>query len=208
MLRIYLSSVAVLALSAGMVVALDDQERAQASDKHQATVTNVDTQSHQLTVKMKDKDGKEIQRTFKFEPNLRFTDENGKVAQLNTLKAGDQVWLTEKQGQLQQLSKANQLQQPDQTGNRGQHVATITNIDRQNHSFTVKMKDRDGKDVEKTFKLTEDVRMRDENGNVARMEVFRSGDTVLIIEGEGRVREMHKAKQERERERQVPQNER
>jgi len=41
------------------------------------------------------------------------------------------------------------------------------------------MRARDGK----TFKLTEDVRILDSTGKVVAIDVFRSGDEVLVIDG-------------------------
>ncbi len=77
--------------------------------------------------------------------------------------------------------------------NKGQK-ATITKVDAKNHTVTVKMKDKDGKDVEKTFKLTEDIRYLDSTGKVAAVDIFRSGDDVLVVEEQGQLKEMHKAK--------------
>ncbi len=74
------------------------------------------------------------------------------------------------------------------------HKATITKVDTKNHTVTVKMKDKDGKDVEKTFKLTEDIRYLDSTGKVAAVDVFQSGDDVLVVEEEGHLKELHKAK--------------
>jgi uncharacterized protein YigE (DUF2233 family) len=76
--------------------------------------------------------------------------------------------------------------------NKGQK-ATITKVDTKNHTVTVKMKDKEGKEVEKTFKLTEDIRYLDSTGKVAAIDVFRSGDDVLVVEEEGHLKEMHKA---------------
>jgi len=71
--------------------------------------------------------------------------------------------------------------------------ATITKVDARNHTVTVKMKDKDGKEAERTFKLTEDIRYLDSTGKVAAIDVFRSGDYVLVVEEEGRLKELHKA---------------
>ena len=71
--------------------------------------------------------------------------------------------------------------------------ATITKVDQKNHTVTVRMKDKQGKDVERTFKLTEDIRYLDSTGRVAAVDVFRSGDDVLVVEEEGRLKEIHKA---------------
>lgn len=69
--------------------------------------------------------------------------------------------------------------------------ATITKVDPKAGTVTVKMKDKDGKDVEKTFKLTEDIRYFDSTGKAAAIDVFKSGNDVLVIEREGKLREMH-----------------
>lgn len=72
--------------------------------------------------------------------------------------------------------------------------ATITKIDSKAHTVTVKMKDKGGKETEKTFKLAEAVRYVDSTGEVVAIDVFRSGDYVLILEAEGQVKEIRKAK--------------
>lgn len=76
--------------------------------------------------------------------------------------------------------------------NKGQK-ATITKVDAKNHTVTVQMKDKDGKEVNKTFKLTEDIRYLDSTGRAAAVDVFRSGDEVLVVEEEGRLKELHAA---------------
>ena len=79
------------------------------------------------------------------------------------------------------------------TKNTGKgHEATITKVDQKNHSVTVKMKDKDGKEAEKTFKLTEEARYVDSTGKVAAMDIFQSGDYVLVVEEAGHLKELHK----------------
>ncbi len=73
-------------------------------------------------------------------------------------------------------------------------ILKITKVNPRKGTITVKMKDKAGKEQTKTFELTEDVRMLDSTGRVAELDVFRSGDEVLIIEAEGRLRELHKAR--------------
>jgi hypothetical protein len=81
-------------------------------------------------------------------------------------------------------------------GTKNKHAAkaTITHVDPKKGTVTVKMKDKNGKEVEKTFTLAEDVRMIDDTGRVAALDVFQSGNEVLVIEAEGRLRELHKAR--------------
>jgi hypothetical protein len=77
--------------------------------------------------------------------------------------------------------------------NKGQ-TAKITKVDKANKSITVQMKDKNGKSVERTFRLTEDIRYLDDTGRVAAIDVFQSGNDVLIVEQEGRLKEVRKQK--------------
>jgi hypothetical protein len=71
--------------------------------------------------------------------------------------------------------------------------ATITKIDPKAHTVAVKMKDKNGKETEKTFKLAETVRYFDSTGKVVAVDVFKSGDYVLVLEADGQVKEIHKS---------------
>ena len=70
--------------------------------------------------------------------------------------------------------------------------ATITKVDPKAKTITVKMKDKDGKDVEKTFNLTEDVVYMDSTGKVATLDVFQNGDQILVVEAEGKIKQLQK----------------
>jgi hypothetical protein len=72
--------------------------------------------------------------------------------------------------------------------------ATITDVDAKKGTITVRMKDKDGKEQTRTFRLTEDVRMFDSTGRVAAIDVFRSGDEILVVEQEGKLREVRQNK--------------
>jgi hypothetical protein len=74
--------------------------------------------------------------------------------------------------------------------NDKKHEATITKVDKTNGNLTVRMKDENGKEKERTFKLTEDIRMWDSEGHVATIDLFRSGNEVLVVEREGKLVEM------------------
>jgi putative membrane protein len=80
-------------------------------------------------------------------------------------------------------------QQNKEKSGKGQQ-ATITKVDAKNRSVTVKMKDKNGKETERTFKLTDDIRYFDSTGKVAAIDVFRSGDYVLVVEADGRLTEL------------------
>jgi len=88
---------------------------------------------------------------------------------------------------------ADDKDQGKNTAKKGKHArATITKVDAKNGTVTVRMKNKEGKEVEKTFKLTEEVRYIDSTGRVAAADIFRNGDQVLVIEEEGRLKEMRK----------------
>ena len=70
--------------------------------------------------------------------------------------------------------------------------ATISKMDAKNRTITVHVKDKNGKEVDKTFKLAEDVRYVDSTGKTAAIDVFQSGDEVVILEAEGRVKEIRR----------------
>jgi hypothetical protein len=82
----------------------------------------------------------------------------------------------------------------DKKGTGKGHGATITKIDAKNHTVTVKMKGKDGKETEKTFKLAETVRYLDSTGKAVAIDVFKSGDYVLVLEADGQVKEIRQAK--------------
>ncbi len=79
------------------------------------------------------------------------------------------------------------------------HEAKITKVDAKNGTLTVKMKDKDGKETEKTFQLAETVRYIDSTGKVAAIDLFKSGDMVLVIEEEGKLKEVHQTKKHEEK---------
>jgi uncharacterized protein YuzE len=69
--------------------------------------------------------------------------------------------------------------------------AKITKMDGKKSTVTVKMQE-DGKDVEKTFKLAEDIEYQDSTGKVATIEIFTAGDMVLYVEVDGKITKMKK----------------
>jgi 3-dehydroquinate synthase class II len=70
--------------------------------------------------------------------------------------------------------------------------ATITKVDAKAKTLKVKIKDKEGKDAEKEFKLTETVRYLDSTGKEIAIDVFKSGDEVLVLEAEGVLKEVKK----------------
>ena len=70
---------------------------------------------------------------------------------------------------------------------------TVTHVDAAKGAIAVKYTDGTGKTLEKTYQLTEDVRIFDETGRLGNIAVFQSGDEVLLVESEGRLREVRRA---------------
>ncbi len=78
--------------------------------------------------------------------------------------------------------------------------ATITKVDAKKGEITVKFADPQGKTQEKTYQLTKDVQILDETGRVVTLDVFQAGNDALVIEGEGKLKELRQVgNQDRER---------
>jgi hypothetical protein len=95
------------------------------------------------------------------------------------------------------VAQQDKDKQKNTKDNKDQQKATITKVDAKKGTVTVRMKDKDGKEVERTFDLTGEVMLYDDNGKTDRaadIDIFRSGDYVLILEREGKLKEMHKEK--------------
>lgn len=71
-------------------------------------------------------------------------------------------------------------------------AVTITKVDAKSGEITVSYPGDGGKSREKTFRLTRDVRVLDETGRVLDVAMFESGNTALVIESEGRVKELRR----------------
>lgn len=86
----------------------------------------------------------------------------------------------------------NQGQQAttNNTGNNQGQQATITKVDAKNQTVTVRMKDKNGRENNRTFKLTGDIRYFDSTGKAIAVDLFRSGDEVLVVEAEGHLRSL------------------
>jgi hypothetical protein len=69
--------------------------------------------------------------------------------------------------------------------------AKIVKVDVKKGTVTVKMP-IDGKEVEKIFKLAENIEYLDSTGKVAVADIFTSGDMVLIVEEEGKISKIKK----------------
>ena len=151
-----------------------------------ATIAKLDSKKSTITVTMKDQDGKEGEKTLQLAEGAKYFDSHGKAAKLDAFHPGDHVLIAEKDGKITELKKDAEHAQ-----------ATITKVAAKKGTVTVMMKDRNGKKVEKTFYLTEDAEYIDDTGRVATIDVFQSGDEVLIVESEGKITELKKDAKEK-----------
>jgi uncharacterized protein YigE (DUF2233 family) len=182
MLRHLFCAVAGLAIVSVNLARADDSKATK--DEHgqhcmHATITKVAPQKDAITVKMTDKSGNEQEKTFQVSKDVVYRDSDGKQAKIDDFKAGDDVVLTQKDGKVTEVKESDE--------------ATITKVDPKAGTVTLKTKDDNGKDVEKTFKLVEDAEYLDSSGRVAKLDIFRSGDQVLVIEGEGHIKGLKKS---------------
>jgi hypothetical protein len=181
MLRTVSFSLVALAIGAvGLARANDTNQKADHPANHhvQATITKVDRQKDTITVMTMDKNGREEHKTYHLQNGVEYVDSTGKPATLAAFHAGDEVQITEQGDKVTQLKKHAE--------------ATITNVNPKAGTLTVRMKDKNGKEVERTFHLAEDATYLDSTGRVATLEVFRAGDRVLVLEGEGRLKSIKK----------------
>lgn len=168
-------------LVVGLVQADESEKNAdkQSGDRMQAVIAKVDAQKDSIDVKTMDKNGQKQEKTLQLAKDAKISDADGRTAKLDDFRPGDKVLLTTKDGKVTQLRKHAE--------------ATITKVDAKAGTITVKMMDKSGKSIEKTFKLVEDAEYLDSAGHVAVLDVFRSGDEILLIESQGRIQAMKKA---------------
>jgi len=181
MKRASLCSLAVLGLVAFGMVLADDTKKKDQKGTEKATIEKVDSANHTITVRMMGSDGKHAEKTLHLADGATYMDAHGTALKMDAFQPGDHVCITENDGKITQLKKdTNQTQ------------AIITHVDAKKGTVSVRMKDENGKDINKTFHLTEDAEYYDSTGRVGAIDVFQSGDQVLIFEAEGKLKEVKK----------------
>jgi len=183
MARLFTTLGAVIAL-AFLIGGLRADDPADNDNKPQrGEIANVDSGAGTLTVKLRDKDGKEVEKTFKLTREAKYFNPNGKAAELNVFRSGDQIVLLARKGEVNELRQAGKPVQ-----------AEIVDIDPTAGTVKVKMKDETGKEVEKTFKLTGEIRYMDSLGRAANAKVFHAGDQVAVIVNKDQLHEISQMK--------------
>ena len=182
MWRTLFSSLGVITiLSGGALLAADTPSKSDHKKQQnlQATVSKVDAKNDKLTVKITGHDGTSTERMLDLDKKVDVRDIKGKTAKLDDLKAGEVIRITENNE-----GKATKIEQENE--------GTITNVDAKKATVTVRLPDQNGKEVDRTFQLTENVEYIDSNGDVAVLDVFRAGDRVLFVEEEGKIQNLSK----------------
>ena len=108
MLRAFLCSTAVLALLAGSLAA-DEKVREKDKQFTQATVAKVDARKKVIILKMRNKEGKEVTRTFDLHKGVRYFDHAGKAADVKAFEAGHEVRVIERDGKLVEVRHAGRV---------------------------------------------------------------------------------------------------
>jgi plastocyanin len=139
---------------------------------------------------MKDKEGKEETKTLTLTNDVKIVDAKDKAATLDSIKVGDEVTLTHRDGKLVEIEREHAKGTAGTAKKGHKHEATITKVDAKNGTVTVQMKDKNGKEIEKTFTLTGESRYLDSTGREAAMDVFQSGNEVLVVEEQGKLVQM------------------
>jgi uncharacterized protein YigE (DUF2233 family) len=192
MLRAFLCSAALVGLATVSLAAdkTDKTDKTKNENEMTATVTKVDAQKNTLTVTMKDKEGKEETKTLTLTNDVKIVDAKDKAATLDSIKVGDEVTLTHRDGKLVEIEREHAKGTAGTAKKGHKHEATITKVDAKNGTVTVQMKDKNGKEIEKTFTLTGESRYLDSTGREAAMDVFQSGNEVLVVEEQGKLVQM------------------
>jgi uncharacterized protein YigE (DUF2233 family) len=73
--------------------------------------------------------------------------------------------------------------------------ATIIKVDAAKNTVTVRMKDKNGKEVERTIELAGSVKAFNEKGEARRVDIFREGGNLYVVEREERVYELRSTPQ-------------
>jgi hypothetical protein len=179
MLRAHSICLTLLALGLGLTQAQADDTKSKHDDMHHATITKMDAKAGSITLSAKGADGKATEKTMAVASSVHYWDGHGKALKMDAFHAGDHVVYAEKDGKITDLKKTHA-------------EATITKVDAKKGTVTVKMTDENGKQVEKTFMLTETSEYVDSTGRVAAIDVFQSGDYVLFVEEDGKIKELRK----------------
>jgi Ca2+-binding EF-hand superfamily protein len=98
--------VAVLPISALLIAPVCAAENHGGNDNRvPVTITKVDAQKGEITVKATDPNGKQHTKTFRLTRDVRIFDETGRAVAIDVFESGDQALVLEREGILQELRR-------------------------------------------------------------------------------------------------------
>jgi Ca2+-binding EF-hand superfamily protein len=103
--RLFLAALAAVALSASGLCSADDKDNKDADKPTAATVVKVDAKKGEITVTLKDAQGKEQEKTFRLTKEVRLLDETGRVVALDVFQSGCDALIVEREGRLQEVRR-------------------------------------------------------------------------------------------------------
>jgi Ca2+-binding EF-hand superfamily protein len=132
MLRAMRCAVPVLAFLVVGLPAADDKPAVK-DDGVSGVVVKVDAKAHTVTLRLKDAQGKDVEKTFTLGDGVMITDETGKLSGLDTVQPGDAVVAVEKEGRLTELRRARREERKEgrqeaDFPRRARHPADVLNV--------------------------------------------------------------------------------
>lgn len=194
MSRIGLVCSLVVALVCGLASAQEKKE--ERPNKAIATVIKSDADKHTITVKWKNKEGKEEEKTLEVKDKIKLIGEDGKVAAeadfFKGLVAGEELLvLVAADGKVTEIRDLPPRgAKPEEKGTRT--VASFVSV--KEHTLTLKMKNKDGKEEELKVEIKEGVKLVGEDGKEHTEKEFLQdltvGEEVVVVTKDGKVVEI------------------
>jgi hypothetical protein len=171
----------LVTLSTLFTLSLSDSSSlgAEKLDELEGTIAIINLQTTTVSIKSMDENGKELNETLQLLKDVKLLNANGDKVKLDSFKAGDEVTVIQSNDHVITMRKLLR--------------ANIMKIDFQSGTIIIKMKDKNGKEVERAFRLIEDVEYVDGTGPIDAIGMFRSGDYILFVAANGRIIGMRKA---------------
>ncbi len=149
MLRPFLVSLTAAVMLTGSLAAADEQKDKDRQTK--VTVTKIDPQKGDITVRLTDNQGKSQERTFHLTHDIRLLDETGRVVAIDVFQSGNEALIVESGGKLKELRRL---------ATRGRNL-TLTDTVR----TLIEMSDQDKATAEELQKTYDLLRKLDTNKN-------------------------------------------
>jgi hypothetical protein len=185
---------------AGVCLAAEEKkaEKGDKPTKQIATVVKTDLTKHTILVKVKGKEGKEQERTIALKEDVKLIGEDGKEDKeaefFKDLKPGEEIGIVLRGEKVVQVRDLPERAAKPGAEKPHRDYATVVKVLPDRHAITVRMKDKDGKEHEKTIQVKEGVKLFGEDGKEDKEAEFlkelEAGEQILIVEKEGKLAEL------------------